>query len=67
VQRYNFFPNKQALFLIILNKSFCLLIINQLYSNLISSFLLMLAHENKKYFYFPLRYCTFALRTDHSR
>jgi len=39
VQRYNFFPNKQALFLIILNKSFCLLIINQLYSNLISSFL----------------------------
>jgi hypothetical protein len=31
VQRYKFFPNKQALFLIILNKSFYLLIISWLY------------------------------------
>jgi hypothetical protein len=49
VQRYNFFPNKQALFLIILNKSFCLLIINQLYSNLISSFLSLRALAGASY------------------
>ena len=30
VQRYNFFPNKQTLFLIILNKYFNLLIYNLL-------------------------------------